>query len=87
MNKFVHTLKNQKSKILALSITASALPITVFAVDPVVPDVASSITTSLNSVVTNTLGAITAVAPIGITIFGAMFAWKKGVQFFKGVAK
>lgn len=49
--------------------------------------ITTAITTALQSVVTDTIAAISAVAPIGITIFGATFVWKKGVQFFKGVAK
>lgn len=49
--------------------------------------IATAVQTALQAVVTDTIAAIAAVAPIGITIFGATFVWKKGVQFFKGVAK
>lgn len=64
-----------------------AIPQTAFATEVTPPDVASSMATAMQQIVTTTLSAITAIAPIGITIFGAMFAWKKGVQFFKGVTK
>lgn len=46
-----------------------------------------AITTALQTVVTDTIAAITAVAPIGITIFGTMLAWKYGVRFFKTISK
>jgi len=48
--------------------------------------VADMMKTSFEQVVTDTLAGITAIAPIGITIFGAMFAWKKGKQFFNKVS-
>lgn len=70
----------------------AALPVSVFAMSvlaPVVthaaeaPDMTTMLTTSVQSIVTNTLSAISAVAPIGITIFASMFVWKKGLKFFK----
>jgi len=45
------------------------------------------ITSSMNSIVTNTMGMIAGVAPIGITIFGSFFVWRKAMSFFKTVAK
>ena len=50
------------------------------------PSISSTMTTSIQSVVTDTLSCIAAVAPIAITIFGAVFAWKMGVKFFKQLA-
>lgn len=49
--------------------------------------VADTITSSFQTIVTDTISSIAAIAPIGITIFGAMFAWKKGKQFFNTVSK
>lgn len=49
--------------------------------------VSTMISGSMQTIVTDTIASIAAIAPIGITIFGAMFAWKKGIQFFKSVTK
>jgi len=50
-------------------------------------DMTTVITTSMQSIVTQTLSTITAIAPIGITVFAAFFCWKKGVAFFKTATK
>lgn len=49
--------------------------------------IASTITASFQTIVTDTISTIAAIAPIGITIFGAMFAWKKGKKFFNTVTQ
>lgn len=49
--------------------------------------IATAISTALQGLVTDTISAIAAVAPYGITVFGATFAWKKGTQFFRSMAK
>lgn len=49
--------------------------------------ISTVITASFQQIVTDTITSIAAIAPIGITIFGAMFAWKKGKQFFNTVTK
>ena len=70
----------------------AALPVATFAMSvlaPVAahaadaPDMTGVLTSSVQSIVTNTLSAISAVAPIGITVFASMFVWKKGLKFFK----
>lgn len=67
-----------------VAVTALAMATPVFAETP---SIATSISTSMQTIVTDTIATIGAVAPIGITIFGAMFCWKKGIQFFRGVTK
>lgn len=73
--------------VMALAIVCSFAAVSVGATDPVVPDMTTTMTTAITTIVANTLSAIAAVAPIGITIFGAMFLWKKGLAFFNKVAK
>jgi len=46
----------------------------------------ASIGDAISAIVDNVIGCITVVAPIGITIFGAMLAWKYGKKFFKTIA-
>lgn len=46
-----------------------------------------AITTALQGVATNATGAITSIAPVGITVMGSFLVWKLGIKFFKGVAK
>jgi len=50
------------------------------------PTIAQTMTTALQTVATDTLACIAAVAPIGLTIFGATLAWRYGVKFFKKLA-
>lgn len=50
-------------------------------------NITDMITLSFEQIVTDTLGAIAAIAPIGITIFGALMAWTYGKKFFKIIAK
>jgi hypothetical protein len=78
--------KNKKAVTLS-TVTTVALAVTSVSAFADTTDISGAMTTSLQSVVTNTLACIAAVAPIGITIFGAILAWKVGVKFFKGLAK
>lgn len=58
--------------------------------DPTAPDMSSivgSMTTSFGSVTSVCLSAVAAIAPVGITIFGAMFVWKKGIALFKKITQ
>lgn len=66
-----------------VGLAVAQIPSVVFAAD----DVSATVTSSFQTVVTDTLSCIAAVAPIGITIFGAMFVWRKATQFFKSVSK
>lgn len=46
-----------------------------------------AVAAALGTVATNATGAITAVAPAGITVMGAFLVWKLGIKFFKSIAK
>lgn len=46
-----------------------------------------AMTTALQAVRSDALGALSAVAPIAIGIMGAFLVWKYGIRFFKGLAK
>lgn len=73
---------NRKAVISTIGVCSALLPTVAHA-----EGVSATITTSMQTIVTDTITSIAAIAPIGITIFGAMFAWKKGLQFFKQVTK
>ena len=40
----------------------------------------------MQTIVTDTIATMGAVAPIGITIFGAAFCWKKGKKILTTIA-
>ena len=83
--KIKNFIKDNKIALLSSS-TAMAISFPQVAFADTV-SVSSMISTSMQTIVTDTISSIAAIAPIGITIFGAMFAWKKGIQFFKSVTK
>lgn len=85
MKKFTNFIQSSYGKV-ATGLTIASVSLPVFASDQT-SSIATSISNSMQQIVTDTIATIGAVAPIGITIFGAMFAWKKGIQFFKGVTK
>ena len=47
----------------------------------------AELTTAMTAVKTDALAALTAVAPIAISILGAFLVWRYGIKFFKGLAK
>lgn len=75
--------ENRKATITSLGVMSAFLPVVAHADTTM----ASTITASFQTIVTDTISTIAAIAPIGITIFGAMFAWKKGKNFFNTVTK
>lgn len=85
MKKFTNFIQSSYGKV-ATGLTIASVSLPVFASDQS-SSIATSISTSMQQIVTDTIAAISAIAPLAVTIFGATFAWRKGVQFFKGVAK
>lgn len=59
----------------------------VFAADTTVTTgmdgIVDSMTSTFSSVSSVCMSAVAAIAPVAVTIFGLMFVWKKGIQFFK----
>lgn len=47
----------------------------------------TALTNALNTIKTDALAALAAVAPIGIAIMGGFLVWRYGIKFFKGLAK
>lgn len=76
-------VNNTKFKVATFSGTALVAFQTVAHAVDAGADPISSMTTTFGTVSTICLNGIAAVAPVAITIFGAMFAWKKGIKFFK----
>lgn len=84
MNKIKNFLnKNRNYVIGGIATTSLIVPQLAFAEG----GVSTTVSSSLQTITTDVLATVAAVAPIGLTIFGAMFAWRKGVQFFKSVTK
>lgn len=79
-----------KGKVTALSAMGVVLGATpAFAVEgaPVAPaDIATSITSGLTNTANQFIEIVMAIAPIGLTMFAAVFCWKKGMKFFKQMA-
>ena len=75
--------KHKVACVSSVGLAVAQVPTVCFAAD----DLSTTVTSSFQTVVTDTLACIAAVAPIGITIFGAMFVWRKATQFFKSVSK
>jgi hypothetical protein len=50
-------------------------------------DISGAMTSGINTTVTNTIAIFSAIIPYGLTIFGAKYAWIKGVGFFSKLAK
>lgn len=86
MNKIKKFVINNKAKIVGTT-TTLALGVSQIASAAETSSVTASITSSFQTIVTDTLSTIAAVAPIAITIFGAMFVWNKARKFFKDVSK
>lgn len=86
MKKFTNFIQSSYGKV-ATGLTIASVSLPVFASEVSSSSIATSISTSMQQIVTDTMAAISAIAPLAVTIFGATFAWRKGVQFFKGVAK
>lgn len=74
-------LKTESKVTLTATAVLLSVPTLAFAAGPTT-SIVDSMKGSFEQVVNDTLAGIAAIAPIGITIFGAMFAWKKGKQFF-----
>lgn len=83
-NNFKSFLNENKGKLVATIGTVAALaPQAAFAEEV---SISSSISTAMQTIVTDTIATMGAVAPIGITIFGAAFCWKKGKKILTTIA-
>lgn len=84
---FIEVASKKSYKIATITTTAlvSAGQV-VFAADEVstgMEGIVDSMTSTFSSVSTVCMSAVAAIAPVAVTIFGLMFVWKKGIQFFK----
>lgn len=50
-------------------------------------ELVTAMTTALNLIKTDAMSALSAVAPIAISIAGAFLVWRYGMRFFKSLAK
>jgi hypothetical protein len=50
------------------------------------PDMAATLTTSVQTAVTSTIGYMSALLPIALTVFAVVWGVKKAIRFFKGAA-
>lgn len=83
MNKVKNFISNNKAKIVGVT-TSLALGVSqaAFAAEG---SVSESITSSFQTVVTDTLATIASIAPIALGVFGAMFVWRKAKSFFNSM--
>lgn len=82
-NEVQSIVNNTKFKVATFSGTALVAFQSVAHAADAAADPITSMTATFGTVSTICLNGIAAVAPVAITIFGAMFAWKKGISFFK----
>jgi hypothetical protein len=83
-SKILNSTPAQKFVVASVTFASVAIQ-AAHATEPI--DITTTMTTAFQSVVTQTLSSIAAIAPIGITIFAAYFVWIKGKQFFKSISK
>jgi hypothetical protein len=88
-------LNNLKSKVTTnkyvvgatTAVMVLSTSIIAHAADGDTTSITGSMQTAMNGVKTDTLSAISTVAPIGIGIMGVFLVWKYGIKFFKGISK
>lgn len=85
---FIDVVSKKSYKIATMATTGIiAVNQAVFAADETVANgmdgIVDSMTSTFSSVSSVCMSAVAAIAPVGVTIFGLMFVWKKGIQFFK----
>jgi len=84
LSKVTNFVKKNKVQLLAVGVlSAQVVSKTCYALTV---DIATPLTAAMTDTVTNTIACFSAIIPIGLTIFGAKFAWIKGVQFFSSIA-
>lgn len=76
-------LCDSKVKVLGGVTTAMMIPKVAFADEATT----TAMTTAMTGIKTDALGAISAVAPIGLGIMGVFLVWRYGIKFFKSISK
>jgi len=87
MKKIKNLIEKNKCYVLSGVTTGSLVVMNVANKAFATESLSTVIQSSLQTVVNDTLTTIAAIAPIGLTIFGATFCWKYAVKFFKNIAK
>lgn len=85
--KLVEKIKEKKNQIGVAALTTAMTLAPTCLTHAAEGDVTTSMTTAMTQVKTDSLGAISAVAPIGISIMGAFLVWRYGIRFFKSISK
>lgn len=83
MNRVKKLLLSTKGKVLTVSTVALTVPTIAFADE----STTTAMTTAMSTIKTDALGAIAAVAPIGLGIMGVFLVWRYGIKFFKSISK
>ncbi|MFQ4188612.1 hypothetical protein C3O92_18915 [Clostridioides difficile] len=84
MKELFSSVKNKSTIVATSALVVACSAVNCFAAEG---DVSSSMTTALTTVKTDALAAISAVAPIALSIMGVFLVWKYGIRFFKSVSK
>ncbi len=74
-------ISNSRFKVVSATTTLCMLAYTIPAHADTL-DLATPMTTALNSTVTSTIGIFALILPIGLSIFAAKFAYIKAIDFF-----
>lgn len=88
-SKLKERLRKIKKKLTVGLVTASLVVCSVvpaLASEPetvATVDISGALTSSLNSVISQTLTLMTGILPVALSLFGISFAVKKGMKFFK----
>ena len=91
MKEFLDFTRKHMRKVVALAVVAAMTMIPAFAaVEGVEVDttaITTAFTTGLNNVVTTSISLISAILPIALSLFAVLFIARKGMSWFKSMAK
>ena len=84
--KFFGKFNAKKFSAIAVAMSVMAVPMMALAEDTGTgANVSASVTSAMQTIVSDTITSITAIAPIAITVFSCMFVWSYGKKFFKKI--
>jgi len=89
MRKLKRLINKGKAKNLALctAVSTVAMAVPALAADgDTTATLTEALSTGLNTAVTDFVSMVVAILPIGLTVFTATFAVKKGMKFFKNIS-
>jgi putative effector of murein hydrolase len=83
LKKIVYKIKTSK---IVVAVTGAVSSIAVGSLAHADTAMASTLTTSVQTAVTDTISYMSALLPIGLTVFAVTWGVKKAIRFFKGAS-